>query len=136
MSRYSEGRSLASPISRACTHAPVDTPDATWVQCLFGREKRNQGIGTIQNGWYVLAEIKDAQNISHFCKFYRHCGARTLLYDLRSDPNERNSLLTARAGPSFCADRRHDLLAVLRQNIVDKGWFYGCFDTAVGLPLP
>lgn len=139
LSRYSEGRSLASPTARTCNHAPPDTPDATWVQCLFGREERNQGLATIQDGWYVLAEIKDAQNLSHFCKLYRHCGKRTFLYDLQSDPNERTHLLTIsarKAGRSFCDLRGDDLVQVLRQNVIDKGWFEDCFDTSNGLPLP
>ena len=136
LSRYSEGRSMASAITRPCTHAPADTPDATYMQCHFGREKRNQGIGVLQPGWYVMAEIKDADGVSHFCKLYRHCNRKTFLYDVQRDPNERNHLLRTRSGPSFCADRKNDLVDMLRQNVIDKGWFDSCFDTSVGLPLP
>jgi hypothetical protein len=122
-SRYSEGRSLTGPVVRPC-----GTSDPNWEQCFYGREKRSQGIATVQRGWYVLARIKDAQGTMHFCKLYNHCGRRLQVFDLRSDPNERNDLTRSQVGPRFCADQTQQLVNLLRSNIQDKGWYDPCFE--------
>jgi arylsulfatase A-like enzyme len=120
-SRYSEGQSLRSPPSRPCASA-----DPAYRQCIFGREKGSQGIAHLRKGWYVLAEVRDAENLIHLCKLYRSCGKPLRLYDLRSDPNERDNLTKVPA--AFCAGRMTELVDVLREAITDKGWYESCFD--------
>lgn len=123
-SRYSEGRSLRSPITRSC-----DVADPDYLQCLIGREKKGQGISRAEVGWYVLAEIAAPSDPNHLCKLYRGCGRRIRLYDLRSDPNERQDQHGVPG--SFCGDRYDELVDILRTEITEKGWYDSCYENGL-----
>src|SRR5262249_27327973 len=95
--RYQDGQSLRHADLRSCG----DAAPSEFRQCLFGRQQNSQGLYP-NEGWYVLAEVKDtsanpaASNPYpiHLCKLYRdkcanHPGAISMrLFDLSTDPNE------------------------------------------------
>jgi hypothetical protein len=123
-SPYVEGRSLRQPTGRTCA-----TADPAYLQCLFGHQGGGQNIGTVVDGWYVLAEILDGGGLRHLCKLYVGCGQRLRLFDLRADPNEKATL--AARPESFCGARLPALADLLRDELMDRGWYEPCFEERV-----
>ena len=124
LSRY-EGISLTNVEPRPCEIPDwLDAEEAgVFRQCMVGRKHGSGQTTNAGKQWYLLAEVENSSigEDRHLCKLYRRdCAGFHEIFDLNSDPSERNEL-TGKSDSvcGFAASRMKEMLALSMQK---RGW--------------
>ncbi|MDG1959932.1 MAG: sulfatase-like hydrolase/transferase [Candidatus Binatia bacterium] len=123
-SRY-EGITLTNREPRPCDIPAHFSPNEKQIfrQCMIGRKHGSGQTTNPGKQWYLLAEVEDPSTSTgnHLCKLYRRdCAGFHELFDLNSDPSERNELF--HEADTVCGAVAPKMKEMLALSMDQKGW--------------